>query len=713
MLVALPAVVEITIAPDQPLPYVYIDDPLIIEFLAPEEMEIEARLFLQMAHTGYQETIDLGRMRLHAGSGYWRAVHDAPRARGIYIAEFEITTGEKTFRDRARFCRIDRPASLQHLPLYAYCSGSEETCALPAIRSVGIDTIRCDVENEYFDVLAEDAAIFGVNLIVATSAEKGGQFPDSAIEAIQRHCESILRFDLSCNAAEQCRDIAEVLRQLKCPSSASVVVPDAETFAKILQGTSSLAVKQATLMAFDWPEMTEIQAMTETPARYGQEGWQTHIICPFWQPRGAGEAARFAHRFLQYQAAHISNIGINAAVIADEMDIKEMMAYLNGLALRFRGNAYVGALPSGENVQALLFRNGAEWFLAVWREQGEATITIPVDGAVRMELSDALGNAVALPEINNGAIDLPAGIEPLYLTGNGGIILGKAALQQAEQTAGSVLASPELSEQLPQGIVELVRHIMTEPKGAGSRRRFLELLRVLPLLEEQWHAHKLPKHIAVPAIAKLAALARTLCLVEEERGEHFLEPLSDMLSRAEELQSLYLTGSAGTAQARERGDWILGEVRRLIDEAEALEKADRKIEAAAVAALAEWRAHCLVHATQADPLREAAFEVPPLVLPTPEDAIEIHAQPEEAETQAQHQDDKEKTEETTDAAENTANETTDGKSKEITHIVKSGDSPYGIAKKYNVPLDDFMKWNNLNRKSILRIGQKLIVRTPQ
>ena len=39
-----------------------------------------------------------------------------------------------------------------------------------------------------------------------------------------------------------------------------------------------------------------------------------------------------------------------------------------------------------------------------------------------------------------------------------------------------------------------------------------------------------------------------------------------------------------------------------------------------------------------------------------------------------------------------------------------GDNPYGIAKKYGVPLDDLLKWNNMTPKSRINIGDKIIIK---
>ncbi len=47
----------------------------------------------------------------------------------------------------------------------------------------------------------------------------------------------------------------------------------------------------------------------------------------------------------------------------------------------------------------------------------------------------------------------------------------------------------------------------------------------------------------------------------------------------------------------------------------------------------------------------------------------------------------------------------------VVHIVRSNEYPAKIARQYGVDLDDFLKWNNLTRRSMIRVGQKLTVYT--
>jgi len=131
---------------------------------------------------------------------------------------------------------------------------------------------------------------------------------------------------------------------------------------------------------------------------------------------------------------------------------------------------------------------------------------------------------------------------------------------------------------------------------------FLALLRGFTTLEEQWHAGKASRSATVAALAALSRLSRSMCVLQQEGGEAFVEPLRKTLARCGEYQSQYLTGSGGAQDARDRGDWLSQEVSRLTAEAETLDKDGRAIEAAAVAAMAEWRARALEFAAKAAPL---------------------------------------------------------------------------------------------------------------
>ncbi len=710
-LVLLPTAADITVAPDQPLPYVYTDDPLIIEFQAETDTTINAQLFLRADRLGINTKIELGQLDLHGNASYWHAIPDAPNERGFYTARIVMTEDDgETTESQQSFARIDRPAAQQRLPIYAGCNEEGLLCALPAVRSVGIDTIQYNLLDADFGEMAEKAAAFDAALIALVTDEPGRLLPEGPDDFEQTNCDRITRFDIAGQIGEgNGAAVPDISRMTGCSSDTSLVVSNAHAFEQLFHADPLMSVRQTTLLAPQWPQPSEIVTIKNIAAHYGQENWQVHVACPDWRPASANEAVTFVHKFLLYRAAGASSVGIDAHAVAANGDVHPLMSYLNGLALRFESQTYVGSLPAEDDRYALVFRHGSHWLAALWSNGGPGTVAVPVDGAVSLELTDVFGNTLLLPSTENGVLELSVGNDPLYLTGIGGVTLGRAALSRVTGLCEAILEQPEFREHLPNGMLDLIEGIKEEPRGAGSRLRFLELLRVLPQIEELWHTRRLQREVAVPALINITELIRALCLVEEDRGERFLEPLPDTLARAEELQSLYLTGSAGTAQARERGDWILSEVRRLIEEAKSLDEAGLKIEACAVGAFAEWRAHCLAHAAHAEAAPEPMTELHTFVLPEPEDEpstedTEADDEKEPVEPEPEPEDD----DEAEDADEQEPDEALEYV--ELTHTVSSGESPYSIARKHGVSLDNLLEWNNLRRNAILRIGQELIIR---
>jgi LysM repeat protein len=721
---------DISLAPDQPMPFIYVDDPLIIEFSSDADAEVEGRLLFRAAADGAETECRLDKMLVRGGTEYWYAVHNAPENRGLFYLNAELTVNGEAMQFERRYCRIDRPAALTSLPIYAHCGGEENTCPVVALRNVGINTLRVEANNAALPAIAQRAAAEEVHLLLVVPASGMAETLESIKPVVQSSCEHILRFEVvyDPSKAESAR-AAELIRETGCPAGISFVVNNAAAFAALLGQNSTLPLRHVSLAGDVWPAASEVRRIRQMAVLQGLEGLNIHVICPAWHPKSQQSYAEFLQRFFEYKAEGAGSLGINAALIADDMGTQEMMAWLNGLSLRCKAGTYVGTLAAKDGKSTMLFRTGASWLAVIFgSEKQSAGLALSVDGSLNLELSDAFGNPLPVPEIKEGKLPLNTGTMPLYLTGDGGVILGDVALQQAARLSSEFLAKKEITDALPPEFSQLVKTIGAEPKGAGCRLRFMELLRYLPGLEEALGFRTLPRQVVVPALMLIVDLARSLAVIEEDRAELFVEPLPDIMSKTEELQSLYLTASSGSSRTRERSDWILSEVRRLLEEAETLEKTGRKIEATAVAQIAYWRAQCLKPASQAEtvldtgPLEplvlpgeapaEAATVPVPVELPPvkPEEAVKEQAAP-QAETpqkeEAAKADKKAEPEKKEEAKEEKVERNAAG---DIVYSVKKGDNPYLIAQKYGVSLDDLLKWNKLTKKSRLSIGQKLIIK---
>ncbi|MGI6139100.1 MAG: LysM peptidoglycan-binding domain-containing protein [Candidatus Hydrogenedentales bacterium] len=729
-LFCLPAVVDVSLAPDQPVPFVYCDDPLILEIHAPRDVQVSGFLLFKPNYNDKRIEVAIEPFTMPANSGYWYVVSDAPGERGFFSVDIKLDCGNETLEKTLRYCRIDRPAFLHNIPVFVHCGGDEGSCSLVSIRSVGIDTLHFAAGNTSLESLTDEAVRLGLHFMISLSPDELRDVPAYLKDFASARCEHILRFECGCESIEsECCGLMENFRTTVCPASMALVVKDANAFSKLLGDTSRMPARHVSLVSDTWPRPEEVQRIRYIAAQYGQESQQIHVSCPSWFPRSNEQAATLLPRFFQYRAAAASQIGVNAALIADDVAVQETMAYLNGLALFFSGQCYVGSPTGQDGVNSLLFRKGAQWLTVLWSDKKGSTATFAVDGAINLALYDAFGNAMKLDEPGQRGLEVPCGPIPVYLTGTGGALLGRAAVNRLKQQIDFFMAQSDLRENLTPDVIERIQKIGAEPRSDANRLRFLELARTLPWIEEQWHSRGLSRHVAVPAIMLISDILKTMAIIEEDRGELFLEPVSDTLGRTEEFQSLYLTGSAGSAKARERGDWVLGEVRRLVEDAESLEQAGRKIEAAGIAALAEARAQCLKAAARAEVTNESAELVPlPLTpaveTPVPEaETAETGALVPEApkpDVPAQDKDKdtaKAKAESTPVKEEKAAEEAAPAKkdtpketrADDTVHVVVSGDNPYAIAKKYGVKLADLLEVNNLTSKSILKINQELII----
>ena len=741
-LLLLTADVQMTLAPDQPLAYVYVDDPLIVELVTPAETSARVRLRIQAADRPDATEISLGDLQLQAQAPRWCAVKDAPRERGMYTVEATIEIRDTVQKKSARFCRVDRAAAHHPLPFYVTAGAECDTKSLLALKSVGLTTLRLDAARDDFSVRAKQAADLGLS-VVAHVDQKSYAAVGALLAGMNGKGPLPVRWEVD-YSGDRASFVGFVETVVKSAGNApvAVVVADRTALEKFFADCAGAPVWQCVLAGKELPAPAEVAAARALALRHGQEGWKVNVLAQGAAPEGVKGAQAFVKRSLELLAAGASSIGVGVGAVYAGGELCDTAGYLNGMALELDGGAFVGMLPVADGVNAPLFRREGQWLAALWAG-GEAEVSLALNGVVNPELTDALGNPVEHPEVQDAKLAVKVGHAPVFLEGTGGIIPGKAAQRQAVEAAGNILADTELSTALPAALKDLVKAILGDVNGASSRGRFLELVRYLPRIEEQWHGGQMLQQTAVPAMSGIAVLARSLCLVEDDRGEPFLEPMPDMVARCEELQSLYLTGSPAHADERLRGEWLLRESRRLVDEAEALERAGRRVEASAVAALAQWRAECLPFAARAasapaaPPPLPAEPAKPDAKKPAKEDKAEkkVPAKAEEKKPAKEDKGAKEdkaekkdppKAEEDKPAAKDSkkapdkkaaekdppasaAPAAKNGGAKEVVHVVVSGDNPSVIADKYHVDLDELLSYNKMKKSVRLSIGDKVLV----
>lgn len=612
------ASVEITVSPDQPLPFSYVDDPLIVEIRSDETVRADITIGLESQGGGEKVSQVFPATPLGPDINRWCALKDIPTLRGPWKVMVEVRADNGESYHEAEVYRVDRPANAYVHPLYAF-GDSLDRDTLLALRGVGVNLVRVPTSHQELGTLLDEISSLGMKAIVALGDEADALRQAESLAGA--HCGAIERWELSATRenAAGLKVIAEGLQTLSCSVPISLSIQDAAAVPDILAnlaipGLQHLVIGESTQGAGVLDKLRDDLAAlgVESPVleyRYEQVGADTFPPVLF---------DALSHR--------ATRVGFSASLVMEHGELKRGLAYLNGLAHGVAPAPFVGSLPQPGKARALLFASGKRWTLAYWSSGTSESIGVPWDTSHPFTEIDSWNNKnpVSAPDGNDW--EGPAGASVQFLEGEDGPIIMATLQSQVRASIKHLLAEKPLEIAFNNDVKAALEAVAENPSGEQSRVHFFTILRAFPEIESRWHAGQLPRPVAVAAMAHLSDLSRTLCRVEAARDASFLEPLTDTLARCEEYQSLYLTGAITTPQARVRGDWLVQEVRRLMDEAESLAAAGFRIEADAVAALAEWRARGLEFAAKAGPLSDQMelpkVEAPKEEKPAPEAAPE-------------------------------------------------------------------------------------------
>lgn len=690
------AALEVNIAPDQPLPFVYTDDPLIVEIVSDTDAEATLHITVQRGEEAAPATVSAGPARLRAQGPYWWAIKDLPLLRGHYQAKVRVELPSGPIEQTAQFCRIDRPANTAPMPVCADVLPAD-AAAMVALKSAGIRSIRLDASAPEFETHLTKALTGGLYVVALLDVEnlQGGGAGAEAVAKITG--DRVTRWDLRAANAQQVTQIAESLRRGGSTVPISLVLAEPADISKYFENGSASQVRELTI---ETPELSAamIEQLLHAARRTGIEHWRFHAVLPHTV---SDSLVRDSLRAL---GIGCTSVVIPAAAVYDGT-LGANFGQMNGLSRRLAYREAAGALTLSNGANGYVFRDHNQWLIALWADKTATQAEIALGKADDLRLSDAYGNDLDAPPAKDGAITLALGPEPLYLGGKNGNLLGKLARSHFARQARALHTAPEYDGKLPPELLQRARDVAAGKQEAIGRTGFLFLLRAFPVLEQAWHEGALAKEIAAPALGELADLMRTWCTVQEETGEPFVTPMSDHTEKCEEYRALYLTG----AEAGERGDWLLDEVLRLMNEADALAHSGRTIEGTALVAMAEWRARALDSAAKAPPLTEPVdqehLSQAPVEAAVPDEIIP--ATPEEAQPATPESQPRDATREETAPAE----------PERIEHVVARGDNPSTIANKYKVSLEDLLRWNNLTTRARLQVGDKLVIHpadnTPQ
>jgi len=166
-----PAEFAVTIAPDQPIPHVYVDDVLVLEIASDRDVAAHVRVAISDAAGAEEPALDSD-MPLRAQGIRWIPLENVALRRGRYIARVTIEAGGETSESTHPFCRIDRPASVQAPPVGATID-TPEPYAMLAMRDLPLHKVCFAANSPELATLVE-AAVQGLGITLQ---------PDFIVEA--------------------------------------------------------------------------------------------------------------------------------------------------------------------------------------------------------------------------------------------------------------------------------------------------------------------------------------------------------------------------------------------------------------------------------------------------------------------------------------------------------------------------------------------------
>lgn len=689
--------VGVTIAPDQPLPHLYEGDPLILEFFSVSDLvaDISVRT---ISEKGVEKNAHLSRIVLRAQKPYWHAFEDFALEKGRYSCEITIQADGRVKKFVGSFCRIERPSlkfsrsengfSPPLLGVFAPRATDED---LSALLSVGISNVTLDlafVEKEDILDLATDK---GFLVAISIDSSFAGE-PDVAAQLAKRCAGKVSRWEVNVSPATL-NSLAGLVSALHENSQNTPVLISVDSPALLQEVLTKISPKEVSglLVLRESREGSPLESFEECAQTLGIE--RMPVFVRYVQNAGGGSSLEIGlQNILAEIAAGAEQVCVPAGLLFSENEFRGLYVSSGAMNRFLQDFEFVGRYSSEKTAgaTALCFRRFDAWRLVIWAGSEGTSFQFDSRDMRDLKLWDASGNEMNLPKADaSGTIQISVGIQPVYLSGVGGRVLLESSARAVQHEAAALLGNEGLRTALPADFTAILEQMMPPKPLQPDRNRFFVLARTFAFLERQAHLGGMPRPISIKAMAGLARLMQPLCIVEQEQGEAFVEPLQDILTRCSQYQSSFLTRTSNNA--RERGDWILAEVSRLVDRAKRLAEGGRPIEAAAVANIAEWRARSL----------EFLLEEPVVTQP-----------PTEGKTQSGVSLPKKETEKPVSVSEKPgapAAEPPESAPEKQVFRIEKGDNPSAIARKHGVSVQDILKWNNWDTKHTLHIGDEYVV----
>lgn len=603
------AQIAVTIAPDQPVPHVYMDDVLVLELRSEQDVNAHVRVVIR-DHTGAEENALDSAFPLKARGIRWVPLENVAQRRGRYLAQVTVEAAGETYESSHPFCRVDRPASMLPPPVGAMLD-SPEPHALLAMRDLPLGKVGFSAANPGLEALIEAAN--GVGLDAAVTVDLAETPPEQAAALPAKYGSRVAHWGIAPGEALDAFETvaaAFVGREPLVPFS--LVADTPEALGALLNAGAGGPASAITLRN-DAPSAEELAAFDRAAQTAGYERLPLHVLGRGIAEDGPDAAAHLVRNLIVCASSGVVQADIDGHMLFHEQEVTEGYVFLSAMARRLAGAVPVGVLDAPAPLRTLVFRVDNAWLITAWSEGESGELTIPLGDATVLEFADASNNPLAPPEMTDGAVSLSLTSDPVYLLGEDGNIMAATARRMMQIAAEGFAANEAYAALLPEQVLDIFEIMRKAEPPRIERAQFLALLPMFPLLEAKWHTGMVSREVAVPALRALSEIIRHAAVIEQASGEPFVQPLPDTLATCAEFQQDFLTRAETPPETRERADWLLAEVTRLVAEAKQLDTIDRTIEANAIASLAKWRARSLnatltFEPAPAPPAEEAAPE---------------------------------------------------------------------------------------------------------
>ncbi len=580
---------QVRLAPDQPAPIFFTDEPLVVQFESIEPVSASAEVAVTLPN-GERTAWSADGLVLTPNQPTWHAITSLPVVRGPHA--FRVAGGAGEFRTEFHqsISRIDRPpsasAGLTGVHLY-----NASPAILYAMRCLPVAFVRLDIDTPK----------------VADLVRSARQNTPGRLYLRVPPGDATDRLDLAKLAGEigSLVDVWEIAGAEEAAGFAMIAsdirrgAPEAKLAARVSAAREAIPLLRAEPNAR--PDRLVVApdavvAVEQATERAGIEG--ISLIVEFNPALGPdADTAALVPRLLEVARSPHHEVVVPQRLFETPAGFSGALSVFASATRLFEGAEYLGPIDLEGNNRAWLYSRPGdvqppEWIAAVvYTDPNEPVPVLPDAGVQSWTMTDAYGNVRAASGEPGTGIGTPPGFGLWFVRGSGGAVVLEAHLQRLKSYATLTLPHEAALTAIAPDAIAAVQLLRNYSYPAPTRLQFFNIVRALPMIEEAWHRGIIEPRDAVPLSRHFAAIARELASIKQEAGEQFLEPLERTFANCRQFLNAY-PAALDDADAQ-RVAFLRAEVARLIDVARACEDAGRIIEAKGVAALAEWRARSL------------------------------------------------------------------------------------------------------------------------